>query len=381
MASRGLLLIILLISTLPVRGAYGAERSRRLYTSTYTLENRGEEPYNLTIDDVTILLFKNDSRQNVRVLNLTGSIAREYSDEDGNRYAILDIPLTIPPRSSVTFSMAYLIEVSDAPRPKIDLERAGPISEIPKELVEEYTSETGTFTIWDGGIRSLAFKLAANGTTALVVVLSLLEWMMENISYGSFEAPRYPSETMASGRGDCDDQAILLVTMCRILGIPAILQLGMVFNEGIVGERVSWGGHLTTSQRGVGWHGWALVYIPPWGWLPIDLTLTRERDPLALISEAPQYGSSLVTALNISRYDYVGESRRMREAVMARSLYIRSSETAEELDQVSPGPPSPPILIIASACLTALIAVILLKRRALQISRSKRKGASERIVD
>jgi transglutaminase-like putative cysteine protease len=355
-----LLLIILLISASPIKVAHG-EPSRRLYTSTYILENRGEEPYMLTVDDVTILLFHNDSKQRISVLNLTGSIAREYYDEDGNRLAVLDLPLTIAPGSNLTFSVTYLIETREMPRPRIDPERAGSISEIPMELVEEYTSETGTFTTGDEMTRTIALRLGANQTTALGIVLSILDWMLENISYGSFETPRYPNETIASGRGDCDDQAILLVTMCRILGVPALLQLGMVFNEGIAGEKVSWGGHLTTSQRGVGWHGWALVYLPPWGWLPIDLTLTRAREPLNLISEAPQYGPSIVTALNVSRYDYVGDSRRMREAVMAGSLYIKSYDIATEMagDVGS----SPPALIIASVCIIALTVLILIKRR------------------
>lgn len=355
------LLIILLISASPIRGVYGGLESRRLYTSTYIFENRGEEPYTLTVDDITIFLFHNDSKQNIRIVNLTSSIAREYFDEDGNKLAVLDIPLTIAPRSNITFSVTYLVETSELPRPGIDPERAGSISDIPRELVDEYTLETGTFTTGDEEIRALAIRLAADQRTVLGMVLSLLAWMLDNISYGSSEIPRYPRETVASGRGDCDDQAILLVTMCRILGIPALLQLGMVFNEGIVGDRISWGGHLSTSQRGVGWHGWALVYIPPWGWLPIDLTLTRARDPLTLLMEAPEYGPSIVTALNVSRYDYIGESRRMREAVMAGSLYIKSYDTATELVQDSPRTPLAPIIIIASIAVIAITVTFLFK--------------------
>ncbi len=362
MSLKALLLLTLLISISPIRGVHEGLTIKRLYTSTYIFENRGEEPYMLTVDDITILLFHNDSKQNIRIINLTNSVVRDYFDEDGNKLAVLDIPLTIAPNSSVNFSVTYLIETSEMPRPRIDPERAGAISEIPRELIDEYTMETGTFTTGDEGIRALALRLAANQSTVLGMVLSLLSWMLENISYGSFETPRYPNETIASGRGDCDDQAILLVTMCRILGVPALLQLGMVFNEGITGDKVSWGGHLSTSQKGVGWHGWALVYIPPWGWLPIDLTLTRAKEPLTIIMEAPQYGPSVVTALNVSRYDYVGESRKMREAVMAGSLYIKSYDTASVIDQNSRETPLAPIIMVASIWIIALTVIILIKR-------------------
>jgi transglutaminase-like putative cysteine protease len=69
-----------------------------------------------------------------------------------------------------------------------------------------------------------------------------------------------------------------MISMLRSLGIPAFLQIGVVFSESISSEKASWAGHLTFVQEGVGWHGWAMVYVPPWGWIPVDLTLTNARE-------------------------------------------------------------------------------------------------------
>ncbi len=49
------------------------------------------------------------------------------------------------------------------------------------------------------------------------------------------------------GHGDCDDQSILFITLCRAVGIPAWLESGALYNQ----PTNQWEGH-----------GWANVYIP-----------------------------------------------------------------------------------------------------------------------
>jgi hypothetical protein len=110
--------------------------------------------------------------------------------------------------------------------------------------------------------------------------------------------------------------------MLRSLGIPAFLQIGVVFSESISSEKASWEGHLTFVQEGMGWHGWAMVYVPPWGWIPVDLTLTSARDPLDMIQSAPEYASNIVTAFNVSEQQYIGGSRSSRERLVASDIYI-----------------------------------------------------------
>ena len=323
-------LLIFLVVVGPISSALGAKRQRYLYVVTYTFENRGDEPYVLEEDDATIPLFYNNSWQTVRILNATHAVNPEDPDVDGNRLAVLDLPPEIPPRSSLAFSVAYEIESTDRPKPKIDPAEAGLPSDIPQKLVEGFCLETETFTLGDEEVRALALRLAAEETTVLGVVTRFLDWFIANVSYRTFEVPRYPNETLARGNGDCDDQAILLATMCRILGIPALLQVGCLFHEDLMGERDSWGSHLHIEQRGLGWHGWASVYIPPWGWLPIDLTLITSQDALSRITEAPVYKSFVVTCLNVSRQEYVGDSRRAREELMSSDLYITMSEKMAE---------------------------------------------------
>ena len=314
-----LLCLLLIASSAQV--AWGAEKELYAFRSTYVFENRGDEPYALTEEDATWVVFPCDDWQMVTIRNASHGIAREDTDEDGNVIAIMDFPSEISAGGRLIFSIDYLVESADRPRPDVDPGEAGLLSDIPNILLENLTSETETFTR-NEEILSLARRLAEEQTTVLGVVARFIDWITANVTYDNWELPRYPDETLRDRLGDCDDQAILLVSMLRAVGVPAILQIGVVFSDSISSEKASWGGHLAIRQQGVGWHGWAMVYIPPWGWLPVDLTLTASREPLEAIQQAPQYESFVVTAFNVSKQEYVGGSRRSRELLMSSDVYI-----------------------------------------------------------
>ena len=55
-------------------------------------------------------------------------------------------------------------------------------------------------------------------------------------------------------RGDCGVMALLFITLCRIVGIPARWQSGLAVEP--------WGGP--------GCHDWCMFYIAPYGWLYAD---------------------------------------------------------------------------------------------------------------
>ena len=322
-------MLCLLLLTSNVPGALGQDKGRYVFTSTYTFENRGDEPYVVTEYDAELPLFFNNRWQEVTIRESSHDILEEILDEDGNRIAIIDLPHEIPAGGMLVFSVEYIIESEEMPRAPITIVEAGEIDDIPEMLVELYTSESETFRR-DEDIEALALRLAANSTDVLEVVTTLMGWVVSSVEYCNFEVPLYPDETLGDLEGDCDDQAILLISMLRILGIPAFLQVGAVFSESISSEKSSWEGHLTFQQEGMGWHGWAMVYIPPWGWIPVDLTLTNAPEPFDMIIQAPEYEENIVAAFNVSRQPYIGESRLTREQIMASDLYITVSDTAVE---------------------------------------------------
>ena len=322
-----LLCVLIVLGAIP--GALGAKPPRYSYRSTYTFENRGEEPYIIVEEDTQIPLFIDNNWQRVTVIDASHEILKELADEDGNLVGYMDLPSEIQAGETLVFSVEYLLESGGMDRPLIDPALSGEINDIPERLVETYTSETETFRR-NEEIDALALDIAAGNTDVLEVVVDILSWVVSRVEYRNFEVPLYSDETLEDLQGDCDDQAILMISMLRSLGIPAFLQIGVVFSESISSETASWEGHLTFIQEGVGWHGWAMVYVPPWGWLPVDLTLTNAREPIDMILDAPEYSSNILTAFNVSEQQYIGGSRSSREMLIASDIYITVADIAIE---------------------------------------------------
>ncbi|UCD44414.1 MAG: transglutaminase domain-containing protein [Candidatus Bathyarchaeota archaeon] len=329
MRSKTAAVLVLLLATSTVRVALGVRTSQYIFRSTYTFENRGNERYFFTDDDATIPLFASNNWQSASVRNLSHDIIREFEDDDNNKLAILDFPDSLDGGQTVVFSFEYVIDSKSRDRPQMNPVEAGSISDIPQSLVESYVSETETFSR-NEEIEALAKRLASGQDTVLDVLVNMIDWIEQNVTYSNFDVPQYPHETYTERRGDCDDQAILLISMLRSVGVPALLQVGVVFSDRIEGDRTSWEGHLTIRQEGLGWHGWAMVYVPPWGWLPVDLTLSGTTEPLELISTAPEYENYVVTAFNVSAEPYIGDSRSSREQLISSAIYITVEDAVIE---------------------------------------------------
>ncbi len=324
-----LILIILVASTAPL--AQAAKSQRYLFRSTYTFENRGEEPFTLMDEDLAIVIFPDDEWQKVTLRNSSHSIVREYTDVDGNELALPDIPAVLQGGTTITFSIEYDITSSSRDRPSIKLTEAEGPSGIPSQLVEEYCDQTESF-FWNDEIEELAQELTSDETTALGMLTNLVDWMYDSLIYCNFEFPNYPNDTLESGQGDCDDQSILLISMLRSLGIPAFLQVGVVFNDRIGSDNPSWDGHLMIHTDGMGWHAWTMAYIPPWGWIPVDLTLASGQDPMDILDAAPEYDSYIVRALDVSEQAYIGDSQASRERYIESDVYVTVVEVTLDVE-------------------------------------------------
>ncbi len=71
------------------------------------------------------------------------------------------------------------------------------------------------------------------------------EAQADNYAYGG--NPKWATACFDDRRGDCDDQSILFISLCRAAGIPAWLEIGALYNF--------W----THEWEG---HGWANFYVP-----------------------------------------------------------------------------------------------------------------------
>ena len=305
---------------------------------TYS-NNNTTENWTFTEEDRTIGLFMNNTWQTVQLINHSYPLEKTTIDEDGNPIWILQFPnIELKPGENISYTVTYYALSKPRLLPNIKEEDSGTLKEIPEELNESYCGGGDPWLVDDPELRDLAQNIAENETKVLTIVKKFVKWIGQNIYYPAqtHEIPLYPNETYAKRRGDCDDQAILFITLCRIYEIPSYLQVGCMYTPTELVNKTYWEDHLTTSLKHIGWHGWAIVYIPPWGWLPVDLTWWH-YDPLKAIKKAAVTSQTTLQYMNISQMDYVASSRMYRDFLKNNDFYVYTQDEMMEAPPTNHG--------------------------------------------
>jgi hypothetical protein len=386
-----LILIVILSSNLGF-GAPGATGSWEVYY--YRLKvvftNNGSSDYSFSLEDKLFLIFQNTSIQQSCILEVNPRIKTVHRDVDGNLWAELDLPEKISPGENVIVNIIVKVNLTRRSLPEISIESSGSIFEIPMELAN-YTASSGAWaydSINLNYIAELAAQVKGNDTNVLRIVSNMVRFIGERVEYPYGEElrpPQYPNQTLPSpglrGKGDCDDQSALLITMLRSVGIPSYLQTGGIVSKDYSTVGSTWNGHLYISSKGIGWHGWVEVYVPPWGWLPVDMTYGySSSEPLYSISRSASARELVLESEKYSNIDFIAETRRIEEKVKNSDIYIYLEE---EVSKVFPSVDHEAIgflallMLVFAASLLALLILRLFK----EMERKKQKAKHSTLFD
>lgn len=138
--------------------------------------------------------------------------------------------------------------------------------EIQPEAVKPCDPDDPTLKPWLGEaphvvftpeIRALSQQIVGDETNPCRKAKKFHDWIAENIKYSyaiEYSTIRNISDYCRSrGYGDCGQEALLFITLCRLNGIPARWQSG-------------W----NTFPTGKSIHDWCEIYLAPYGWMPVD---------------------------------------------------------------------------------------------------------------
>ncbi len=136
-----------------------------------------------------------------------------------------------------------------------------------------YTREEYPHGVFSDEISQLSRTITAQEQNPYLKGKRIYEWIADNIAYSyarEYSTLRNISAYCLENRyGDCGQEAILFITLCRTAGIPARWQSGFM-----------------TFPGDEGMHDWAEIYIRPYGWLPVDpymgiffTSVTEDLDP------------------------------------------------------------------------------------------------------
>ena len=311
--------------------------------STVTFYNPpgGNKTWNLTEEDRTINLFLNNTWQTVGIQNSSFPLEPIGVDEDENPIAALQFPRSeLKPGEKMNYTTVNLAVSKPRFISDIAEEKSKTLDKIPNYLKERYCSSGGAWLVDDPKLQALAKKIVGNETRVLTIIKGFIGWIKKNINYQFFEDYLYPNETIKELKGACADQAILFITLCRIFGIPAYLQVGCVYTPTRTPSRsdTDWDGHRTVVQNRIGWHAWALAYVPPWGWLPVDLTYSVQSatNPANAIMTGAITSQETILLMNVVQTDLIASARRTMEFLQNNGFHISISDEMNRINLENP---------------------------------------------
>lgn len=138
----------------------------------------------------------------------------------------------------------------------INPQDSGTVESVPEEIKSQYLkdewSDGNNFRIAPSNetIKNLAFDLTKDKTNVYDKTKAIYDFMINNITYlnmSTNDLPKLAFQTLEKKQGDCDDQAILFVSLARAAGIPARLMAGLVYDP----AKTKWEEHV-----------WTQVFIP-----------------------------------------------------------------------------------------------------------------------
>jgi transglutaminase-like putative cysteine protease len=122
--------------------------------------------------------------------------------------------------------------------------------------VKGFTGE-GPHVVFTPEMRALSQQIVGDETNPCLKAKKCFDWIAENIQYRyalEYSTIRNISDyCRVKGYGDCGQEALLFITLCRLNGIPARWQSG--WNTFMGDEDI---------------HDWSEIYLAPYGWVPVD---------------------------------------------------------------------------------------------------------------
>jgi hypothetical protein len=276
------------------------------------------------------------------------------ADPDSNPQLVLNLTSPLPPHEVLNWWQDWRFTVTDRrpPLPRLSFEQAGSTSSIESSISpDDYILYTQATQLWKTGNQTLIDLAtgirdalpAAQQQNVLALIIAALVWISQHIErITTINDPQYPEELLVSAAGDCDDQSNLLIVLLRILGIPSYLTTGHWYQEGASTRAYLWGSVAEDAYLFVDWknvlgHGWAMVYVPPWGWLPFDLTAENlAAAPLnAYYQSLYAQAIPMVTLWQCITTDYIGAQRTERAELFQYRLLRTEFEDWSTLGNIA----------------------------------------------
>lgn len=136
-------------------------------------------------------------------------------------------------------------------------EKVGALSDIPEDIRQKYLVNDTKFSMQDEVIQSALKKAIGDETNPYWMARRIFRYVIDNMEYELAGGWNVAPAVLERGNGSCSEYSFVYISMCRAAGIPT-RYVGSVVIRG------------DDASRDDVFHRWVEVYLPNYGWVPVD---------------------------------------------------------------------------------------------------------------
>ena len=188
-------------------------------------------------------------------LSFSAEPARMAKDRWGQRCAVFSKE-RLPAGEKVTIGYSADARVS-AIRYLIIPEDTGTLADIPEEIRKAYTADGSRYRIDSPFIRETVKRVVGDEKNPYWIARKVYNHLIAELEYEMIGGWDVPEVVLKRGSGSCSEYTFAFIALCRAAGLPARYQ----------GSVVVRGDDASVDEA---FHRWAQVYLPNYGWVPVD---------------------------------------------------------------------------------------------------------------
>jgi len=146
-------------------------------------------------------------------------------------------------------------------------DKTGTLKDIPKDIRAKYLADGSRYRISSPYIQETAGKIVGDETNPYWIARKIFNFVIDRLHYEMIGGWDVPEVVLKRGSGSCSEYTFSFVSLCRAAGLPARYQ----------GSIVVRGDDASVDEA---FHRWAQVYLPNYGWVPVDANRGDSESPV-----------------------------------------------------------------------------------------------------
>jgi len=251
-----------------------ATRAQEKYSLSAPRESRVEYLWSLTnygpgeVVDLKVTLAVPENQANQQLLSevrFSEAPAKTVPDRWGQSCALFEID-SVPPggKQTLTYTVDARIQTI---RWLIFPEETGTPSDVPQDIRKQYTGDGSRYRIDSPDIRQTIKEVVGDEKNAYWIARKIYDHLIDKIEYEYIGGWDVPEVVLRRGTGSCSEYAFCFVALCRAAGLPARYRGSTVWRK-------------DAASIDEPFHRWAEVYLPNYGWIPVDPSRGDAESPI-----------------------------------------------------------------------------------------------------